>query len=71
MVGMVGSHLIGPRTALVADVVRQQQTRQRRLSSFVYIGFNHILEPVVTVSGVVGGGVASDRGAVRVFIGLK
>ncbi|WP_231290066.1 hypothetical protein [Komagataeibacter europaeus] len=71
MVGMVSSHLIGPRTALVADVVRQQQTRQRRLSSFVDIGFNHILEPAVTISGGLGGGVASDRGAVRVFIGLK
>ncbi len=71
LAGLVTSRLIGPKTALVLDLVRQQQDRRDQTSTFLDAGVNHVIGRSMTLSGGLGPGLVKDVVSVRVFAGIK
>ncbi|WP_240759892.1 hypothetical protein [Lichenicoccus roseus] len=71
LAGIVWSRLLDRRTALVADLVYQQQNRRGHESDYLDVGFNRIVGRSLTLSAGLGPGLAQDAAAVRVFAGIK
>lgn len=71
LAGLVASRLVGQRTALVVDLVRQQQSRSGRTSNYLDAGINHVLGQSLTMSGGLGPGLVDDAISFRVFLGIK
>lgn len=72
LAGLVTSRLIGSRTALVVDLVHQQQSSCRRTSTYLDTGINHVVGQSLTLSAGLGPGlIEGDAISVRVFAGIK
>ncbi len=69
--GLVTSRLVGPRTALVVDLVHQQQSDSGRTSNYLDVGINRVIGQSLTLSGGLGPGLVEDAVSVRVFAGIK
>lgn len=71
LAGLVASRLVGRQTAMVVDVVYQQQTSRKRTSNYLDVGINHVLGKSLTLSGGLGPGLVEDGISFRVFAGIK
>lgn len=70
-VGVAYSHLLTTRTAVVVDVVRQDQHFAGEDESFVDVGINDELSDAVLLGVGAGAGITQQGTAFRVFLGLK
>lgn len=70
-IGAAYSHLLTARTAVVFDVVRQEQHAAGADASYLDIGINDELSDAAQIGVGAGAGVARQGAVFRVFLGLK
>jgi hypothetical protein len=70
-VGIAYTQLVGPRTALVVDLVRAQRERRGETQNILDVGFNHEVAEGLSLGGAVGVGLGTESPDFRAIVALR
>jgi hypothetical protein len=65
------SQLVGERTALIADVLRESQERGQRDATILEAGLRHQVARGIILGGALGAGIGRDSPSFRAIVSVQ